>query len=776
MKLSASLSFRTMAIVGITLMALALGGSTELWAQTVVVLLAGIVMLLFPPKVGLGAVPVVVLTLFLAMALAAFLPASWGIMPEWRRHLTQDLPAALGDLRTPQPWLTLQACGLLLFGLTWAYYLFAQEWDPSEKSRALRLFAVGMVLLAAVSIVAYTTGLRIPGWNQEQNRGWFPNRNQTADVLALGGIVTYAIAFKRFQKGRRTGALWLAGLGLICVALVISYSRAGILMFFAGISFWHLGALFRPRGGKSLAIGLSSFVMLVSLFLLFGGTTLERFLKVPEPDNPYATDYRMLIQEDAVNVSLHSPLLGTGLGNFEPVFTSMRVASADQNRSIHPESDWLWMAVEMGWIAPLLLLAGLKWWVGQCLPFTPKSGEAVRRAAMVAVIMFLAHGFVDVSGHRLGSVCVALLLAALALSPAQPRPRQPWVAPLFRCLAVILCLMGGWWLGSITAEFGPPTTATLDRIQTRLTDAATEGRLASMSSAANAALEIAPLDWTFYFRRASAEAFRTGATQKAVADFQIARFLEPNWIELCINEGEVWLAADEADSCLDAWREALRRAGVRAIPVYTAMLRMSQDNPAVHLGLEKLADTNLDYLIAFLNYATPDEEKSAIDDLLARDPDLHTLDQAQQKKLFAAWYAHGDQADLAEQLLAHENWQASGWTFLARHFADQRDFELACLTALRHLPTPLVRQIPSDMPLDEMKIRYDSHSDDLAEGIMLCEAQIQDNRIDDALTTIAALEKIKDCPSYIFYLKATLCVKKQEWEEAWNALLQFGGI
>ena len=413
----ASSSFRPVVIVAITVLALALGGSTELWAQTVIVLLAATVILLFPPRIGLGAAPALVLTLLLGAALCAFLPFGWGFMPEWHRHLTQDLHVPLGIFRTPQPWLTLQSCGLLLFGVIWTYYLFAQEWSAAEKSRALRLFVVGIILLAAVSIVVFYVGFRIPGWNQQENRGWFPNRNQTADVLALGGIVNYAIAFKQLQKREWTTSLWLAGLGCICGALVISYSRAGILMFFSGIGLWHLGSIFRPKEGKSMDLGAAALLMLLSLFLLFGGTTLERFLHVSDAANPTATEYRTLIQEDALRVSLQAPLFGVGLGNFEPVFTSLREISADQNRTIHPESDWLWMAVEMGWGAPLFLLFGLSWWTTQCLPFALKSGESLRRAAMVAVVMFIVHGFVDVSGHRLGSIGVAILLCGCGPFP-----------------------------------------------------------------------------------------------------------------------------------------------------------------------------------------------------------------------------------------------------------------------------------------------------------------------------------------------------------------------
>jgi hypothetical protein len=85
-----------------------------------------------PPGPGRGS-HAYFLCLFLGLALSAFLPAGWGIMPEWRRHLTVDLNAPLGDFRTPQPWLTLQACGLLLFRLVWTYYLLRPGMEPGGK-------------------------------------------------------------------------------------------------------------------------------------------------------------------------------------------------------------------------------------------------------------------------------------------------------------------------------------------------------------------------------------------------------------------------------------------------------------------------------------------------------------------------------------------------------------------------------------------------------------------------------------------------------------------
>ena len=776
MKIPANLSLRSIAIVAISCLSVALGGSTMLWAQAVIVLLAAILILVFPPRVALGGVPTLVLILFLALAFSAFLPASWGAMPEWRRHLTEDLHAPLGDLRTPQPWLTFQACGLLVFGLVWTYYLFAQEWTPAEKTQAMRLLAAGIICLAAVSIVAYLTGYRVPGWNQEQNRGWFPNRNQTADVLALTGILTYAVAFKSFEKRQWTGIPWLAGLAVICVALVISYSRAGIIMFFTGIALWHLGSLFHPRQGKKMALSVAALLVLFSLFLLFGGPTLERFLKIAPSDHPHAEDYRILLQEDALRVSLHSPFLGVGLGNFEPVFTSMREISADQNRALHPESDWLWMAVEMGWIAPLLIVIGVAWWLRQCLPFARRAGESLRRVAMVCAFMFIAHGFVDVSGHRLGSLFVGLFLASLALSPAATKSARPWIAPLFRVTALILVLMGGWWLASCFADVGPSTTATLARLQERINVDSAEGRIASVGDEANAALGIAPLDWTNYFHRASAEAFRNGGTEQAATDFKIVRFLDPNWVDLCIEEGDVWLGVDEPEHCLDAWSEALRRAGPKGPAIFESMLRLSLANPDVHAGLEKIAATNVDYLVVFLAFASPDEAASELDGLLGRDPDLSTLSFDEQKKLFAAWYAHGDQESLARNLQAHDEWQAAGWSFLARHFADSQNFQLASVTAMKYLPAPVIQPIATDQSISVLASQFDDHSDDVIAGITLYQKQVEADQIDDALATIARLEKLKNCPRSIFYFEAELEIKQQQWEAAWNALQKYSEL
>jgi len=203
-------------------------------------------------------------------------------------------------------------------------------------------------------------------------------------------------------------------------------------------------------------------------------------------------------------------------------------------------------------------------------------------------------------------------------------------------------------------------------------------------------------------------------------------------------------------------------------------LGATADHPEVRRGLKDFAVTNADYLVIFLEYANPEEERSAIANLLSRDPNLATLDVEQQRKLFAAWYAHGDQDALARQLTTHSDWQVSGWPFLAQYFASTQDFQMATMTSLRYLQPPVLPPLSADQTLPVLQGSFAQHPDNLAEGVMLCQAQTQASQYDDALATLSQLEKLKNCPRYIFYLKAEIYVKQQQWEEAWNALQQLG--
>ena len=748
-----------------------MGGSTELWEQALITFLAGLLILIAPSQRSLGSVPLFIFAALMFLALAAFLPAAI-FSSSWRNHLVDDLHLHLPVTRTPQPWLTAQACCLLFVGGTWAYYVLAQEWTTEERLLFARLLVFGLAILAALAVAAFTFDFHVPTWNQEENRGWFPNRNQTADVLALGGVIAYGLIFDGLRRKRRSLLLWLGALAALDAALVISYSRAGILMFFGGIALWHVFPSGQPRRRQSstkwMAVGLTIVFVLLSLFFVFGGTTLSRF------EGPLRSigenHFRWAIQADALRFSQKSPVLGVGLGNFEPLFATARQASVNADRAIHPESDWLWAIGEMGWLTPVLLLGVIIWWARRCLPFEPKPGESLRRALFVAGVLFVAHGFVDVSGHRIGSFFVALVIFSLAMRPPRNAPPSARAIGIFRGAAIGLILIAAWWESSAWGFSPLPTSATVDQDEAAIDQALARGQLTIMEAKANDALSVAPINWHLYFQRAYAETFQAGKLVRASADFLTARQLEGRWVGPCFDEGLTWLAAGQPDLCLDAWEEALHRAPeAEASTWYNEMLSHSRGNDEVKAGLLDLARDRLERQLIFLDYASPEEVQQILAGILAKDPNLDRLDRKQQKILFQAWWDQGDRAALTRSLSEHTAWLKAGWFFTAQACASRNDFQGAWAAITQHAPRPLIPAISSDKSIEELQTAFSEESDNLSSGVLLYFAEMKAGHVDDAITTARLLEKDPKCPRYVFYLEAQAWATKDQWELAWRA-------
>jgi len=774
-------------IVLATLLAVGLGGSVYLPAQTLLAALAGLLLLLAPPRGPLPAVPLILGGLLLVIALLAFCPAgdnlhSLALGAPWRNYVLVDChvsPDGRGPLAFPlagtwtlQPWLTLQACALLLVGLAWGLYLLALPWERGDRIVAGELLVFGVAVLALAAALAFILNFHVPGWTQTENRGWFPNRNQTADVLALCGITAYALIFDRLRKGRRAGYLLLVALVPIVVELVISYSRAGILLFFGGVLVWHLWPRPGQRRGASikwLALSTALGIILLAIFLIFGGQTLSRFLNHAPPGatTQDISDFRGPIQYDALRFSLQSPWIGTGLGNFEPLFSFSRVASINGNRAVHPESDWLWLASEMGWPAVVLVLAGLVWWLRRALPLENKSGESMRRALIVAVLVFAVHGLVDVSAHRPGSLWVALLIAGMAL-PARDDARPSRATSfLFRGLGLALLLIAAWWGGSLLGWNVPPTTATLDRMKQELAASATPDAAVDV---ATAALQIAPLDWSLYLQRGHAEVTDPARYDAARRDFTMADMLNPYWIALPIDEGQSWLDANEPSLGLDAWTDGLQRAGPLAPEMYRQMVGLAPPHSIMRQGLAELAFSNLGYLLTILPSSEPDEAKALIWHLLQADPHLDKLSARQRHDLFAGWWAQGGQLQMMLVLMQHPEWDSETWTYQARFLARIQNFRRACEICARWAKQPAVPQVGTSRGLGDIAADFQANPNNLTDGLELFLAQMQAGQNDGALSTLADLRRVPgDHPAYLAYLEAQLDAGRGDWVAAWTA-------
>jgi hypothetical protein len=254
----------------------------------------------------------------------------------------------------------------------------------------------------------------------------------------------------------------------------------------------------------------------------------------------------------------------------------------------------------------------------------------------------------------------------------------------------------------------------------------------------------------------------------------VARHLEAKWVGPCLDEGAVWLAANEPDLCLEAWAEALRRAGPadRDGPYRQMVEMLRDDHEDIRAGLIRIARGQLDLQLVFLNFAHPNEIMAMLGDVLAEDPDLHGLSAAQRMQLFQDWWEQGDRAALLAQFQAHPGWLADGWPFLAQSYADQKDYQQAWQTIARYAPAPSVPTSDADAPREDLERDF-HEQDNAAAGVMLFLSQEKQGDIDGALGTLRALEKLKDCPKYAYYEEARLWAAKQSWELAWAAWQNF---
>ena len=627
------------AVAILTVLAPALGGSTSLWAQATLALGAGALWLLAPPVRRIGKTMGALLLGLLLLGAAAFLPVPGAGAPAWRLALAAIPGLKLPGTLSPQPWLSFEGWGLLIVAACWAWQTAGVDWNDASRARALRIFGGGAIGLAALSLAGAFLKWKVPFWPEVGNSpigfGFFPNRNQTANVLALGGIMVSALGAEDLRDKKPAAWLWFGGLLVIFAAVTVAYSRAGIVLFFGGLTLWALLSARLSGSPKVASLVVTSGAMLLALFFLFGGQTLERFHAEPGLSTIPEKDFRMALFVDAWKVAREAPWLGHGLGNFEPIFALARHYSAMPNRPIHPESDWLWLAVEMGWVAPVLIAGLLGCWAVRCFPLAGGPMPRLRCAAALCVICFALHGLVDVSGHRFGSLWPALFLAGIAMGPARgERAASRPAAPAWRAVALIPLALGAFWLVSYARPW--PTSETAARMARQVEAAPFRTASRETVETATAALGIAPLDWNLYFQRGLARAVlrdRAGAC----LDLGVARALEPNWSDFCYTSGLVWLQLNEPLLALESWRQVLERPGEDNAELYRRMLEQTSRRPALREALREWAHERTVFLIQFLSTSTPLEFELEAGRLRDADPELATLDGRERADFFFIW-------------------------------------------------------------------------------------------------------------------------------------------
>ena len=749
-----------------------LGGATEKWAEGIVVALLGFLLLVRPPRLSLGSVTNSALFAFLILAAIAFLPDRWFFIPAWRTALRNDFGIPLATLVTPQPWVTVGCLISLVAGLSWLYFVATQELELRATRSQLRFFATGTIILAAISILLYWTHLNLPFWISRRGFGPFPNRNQTADLFGLTAVIILACGQDDLRKGKKRWIFWLLGLGIIVAALILSFSRAGIIILVAGSALWLGTFVLRQRSTSRLALGFSFVLLLLTILLVFGGQTLERFHLRDVSDAGISTDFRWQIFRDTFELIRNSPWCGIGLGNFEPVFAIFRNFSFNNARALHPESDWLWLWTELGWPAVAIAIAALTLIVRRVFPLREGTNQRYRLATLIAAFLFAIHGLVDVSGHRIGTAFAGIFLLGLSLHRPLDLKTSRSIPILFRLLGVVLLGAGLSWVIAARGTKLLPGSVGVSSVK-QLSAVANQGRdFTETIELTTRALNWAPLDWQLYFTRALAE---VGTKQPAIAldDFRRARFLEPNSYEVPLAEGNVWLSA-QPSLAPTAFREALRRARSRRRDVYSGMLNTeSLQNPQVARILEEVGLSQPDLALAYLSNVSGETFRRGLTQVLKKDPNLKSLSDTEKLVFFELWSERGDLEELVRSVQDNPDWTRYAWLGIAKYNASKKDFRSAYEMIQRFGDAVALPRISPGASLEELENRYRAAPDNYAVGYALYREQLQHGRVDDALLTVRHFSERANSPAYFRFLEAQSWAAKQNWERAWNAWLAY---
>jgi O-antigen ligase len=552
---------------------------------------AGILMLVFRTRAGLPRSWWALAGAFVLLSLAAFLPAGWFGAPEWRSGL-EALGLEIGSLQAIQTRQAAEETGVFALTLLFGLWLAGQR---SKAPQRLGLAFVGMVAIyAVVAKIVHEPG---------EAFGFLPNRNHTATLLAMGalvgiGTVTQAVRDKRWV---------LLGFALAAVVPVMfgllgwSVSRAGVVLLGVGLIVWFalLGREYVGRHGVKL-IGLLV-IAAGGLFVLSDVDLKSRLEEsgeklggwsMPEPVGPGAggegstgslqdVDFRVPTWMDTLGMIGHAPWTGVGAGQFRYIFPQYRdrTVEADPSRTIHPESDWLWMAAEVG-VPATLVLAALVVAAAVFALVRVRRGRvrALRLACLIGALLVGFHGLFDVPGHRVPLAWTAALLFGLALRPASEsrRPAPAWVG---RAAGVLLLLPGIYLLLAEWQRVPPPALIAVEEAREeskRLYLADQAAMKAAYAAGAEeydpevdlldlaiaelaAASAVVPLDPDLHHTLGMLALQYDDRREAVKAAFARERALRPQSVSVPLRQAVAW-GAFGPESVRHLWTEALRRA------------------------------------------------------------------------------------------------------------------------------------------------------------------------------------------------------------------------
>ena len=761
------------------------GAGREVWSLGLAAVLMGLFMILNAPLRKLPTVPLWALVTLLLAPLPTLLPVGWaGVTPAWRTDLVQAWSLRLPGTISAQPAVTFEAWLVLACCVMWLWCCLGQGFSENHRRLCMRVLVVGGTLLALLSLLEHWGTLSLPWWPRDRKVwgagfGPFANRNHISSLCAITCVLAAAGAYDSYRRRSRWWIVCALSFIVPLATIFVNTSRGGLLLFFMGMTLWLGTAAMRRGFFKKLTVTAAMVIGVVSVLMVAGGSLSQR---LTSGDNlaALANDLRLALAGEALSMGAAAPWLGVGLGNFSSVYPLVTNLHAADARSLHPESDLLWLLTEGGLttLLPCLVLvfwfqsvSGL-WSVHRGKQKTGRSDRRLRKAAAIAAALSLMHSVIDVPNHGVGYFMLTALLLGLALRRRRQEVsslHHPWV---FRSIGLIVICMGVCWIAISQDIITPPLPSAAHRLHERAMRQSLAGDPAGALLKVQRALQTLPLDYRLHYFSGQLRLNLGQPHERALLDFGRARAMEPHFARFCYEEGVFWLAHHPATAIIP-WREYLRRNRHSAEFIwggYRQILNDAEPYPELRRPLWLLADSPSMKLI-FLMIARPGEEwQNCLDELLAEHPSLDGMEGLQLQQFFRAWQQRGNRDQLVQALESHTRWQLHAWRILAEEHAQRANYQAAYSTVAKYLP-PLSKPV-SSLSLDLLQVEraFLFNPADPLKGVELYQAQRAKGQLDDALRTLEKVSQLPNAPLFIKREIAAIQASKENYRRAWELM------
>ncbi len=766
----------------LVLLSLMMGGGAHLGVQGFIFIAVGFLWLVSPPKRLMPLGLWLVAGCFLLWPLSAFLPLGEGQWPDWRLRIVEILGENLmGGMRTPQPWVTLEAWLVMVGMAAWVVWCIGQDWAWSRLRALVILLLCGVSILVVLAWVGYFTGVYIGVWELRTEHakvfGFFLNRNQTGTALALTALLVGALIDMdlRHRKFKVLVPLWAVFYIPLLGGLFLTGSRMGVLVFFIGMLGWFvIRQIQRRRGWNMGVVFISLLLILAAGFMIFGGRAFHRIHALVMGEDVLAEDLRFGIYENIMRVGGEFAVWGMGLGQFRSVFAQYQdFVLTSYERLLHPESSWLWVFVEMGAVAVMVLAGMVLFYVLKSFPVRVGEGLALRVAAYVGCVLFFINMGFDVPGHRVGGAMLLGLLLGVSMRNKGWDVAGGFFSRIARGLGLGVMGIGLVFLLSSSGMIEVPSSSEAERLGDVAMRHVENKEINAARDVVNDWLRIQPLNAGALFIRGQLCAAMED-WDGAQSNFRVARILEPFSPRRAQVEARIWLDQNPV-LAVEAWREILEKGEPGRRADYFGML-FSMMRPKGEDGLRylrRLARRQVDIYLRYLTLLSAKDFNEEMKGELESPEWIISLSSLQRDQLLLYWARVGDVEELNRFFTEYPDWKeahrrAYGWMLYRMNRFEEAYKALVMVIEKPVLPALM---LPADREsVRKAYYRQSEHLPIIYQYILLLK---EEGNFRELIRTVERARKLKNSPTYLIYLHAIYLAEVENWERACKELLSY---